>query len=179
MLIGLTGLKQTGKTTAGDFLSYKYKFHHTSFAAPMRRFAMDVLCMNETQLEFCKEQPLTFLDGKVTPRAFLQKLGTEFGRDMIHRDLWVRSCLMKINLSERTVISDVRFDNEAQAIRAMGGRVIQITRLGQAENSDTHVSEAGIHPKLIDHTVCNNGARVEAFHADIDSLMRWLYSGEL
>lgn len=179
MLIGLTGLKQTGKTTAGDFLAHKYSFHHTSFAAPMRKFALDVLCMNETQLEFSKEQPLTFLDGKVTPRKFLQQLGTEFGRNMIHPDLWVRSCLMKIDMNKRTVVSDCRFDNEAHAIRAMGGRIIEITRRGQGNSGDTHASEAGIHPALIDHTISNNGERVEPFHADIDSLMRWLYSGEL
>lgn len=179
MLIGLTGLKQSGKTTAGDFLAHKYKFEHTSFAAPMRRFAMDVLCMNEVQLEFMKEQPVTFLDRQVTPRQFLQRLGTEFGREMIHPDLWVRACLMRVDTNRRTVISDCRFDNEAHAIRAMGGKIVQITRRGQVAGTDTHASEAGIHPALIDYTICNNGERVEAFHADLDSLMRWLYSGEV
>ena len=99
MLIGLAGLKQSGKTTAGDYLDYKYGFAHTSFAAPMRRFAMDVLCMNEVQLECGKEQPVAFLGNEVTPRKFLQLLGTEFGRDMIHPDLWVRACLMRVNLT--------------------------------------------------------------------------------
>jgi hypothetical protein len=179
MLIGLTGLKQSGKTTAGDFLAHKYKFEHTSFAAPMRKFAMDVLCMNEVQLEFMKEQPVTFLDRQVTPRQFLQRLGTEFGREMIHPDLWVRACLMRVDTNRRTVISDCRFDNEAYAIRAMGGKIVQITRRGQVAGTDTHASEAGIHPALIDYTINNNGERVEAFHADIDALMRFLYSGEI
>jgi hypothetical protein len=178
MLIGLTGLKQSGKTTAGDFLAHKYKFEHTSFAAPMRKFAMDVLCMNETQLEFCKEQPLTFLDRQVTPRKFLQLLGTEFGREMIHPDLWVRSCLMKIDVSKNTVVSDVRFCNEAHAIRSMGGKIVQITRRGQVAGVDAHASEQGIHPALIDYTISNNGERVEAFYADIDSFVRSLRSGD-
>lgn len=179
MLIGLAGLKQSGKSTAGDYLASKYKFDHTSFAAPMRRFAMDVLCMNELQLELGKERPVAFLDNKVSPRKFLQLLGTEFGRDMIHPDLWVRACLMRVRLEHNTVISDVRFCNEAHAIRAMGGKIVQIKRTNQVASGDSHASEQGIHPALIDYTIENNGERVEHFHKDIDKLVAFLRTGEV
>lgn len=179
MLIGLAGLKQSGKTTAGDYLANVYKFDHTSFAAPMRRFAMDVLCMNELQLELGKERSVAFLDNEVTPRKFLQLLGTEFGRDMIHPDLWVRSCLMRVRLENNTVISDVRFCNEAHAIRALGGKIVRIKRANQAPTGDGHASEQGIHPALIDYDITNNGERVEYFHKDIDKLVGFLRTGDV
>ncbi len=179
MLIGLAGLKQSGKTTAGDYLASKYKFDHTSFAEPMRRFAMDLFRMNELQLEALKEQPLPMLDYKVTPREFMQKLGTEFAREMIHPDLWVRACLMRIDPKRPTVVSDVRFANEAHAIRAMGGKIVQIVRTNQIASGDTHASEQGIRPALIDYTIENNGERVEHFHKDIDKLVAFMRTGEI
>lgn len=179
MLIGITGLKQSGKTTAGDYLANIYKFDHTSFAEPMRRFAMDVLCMNETQLEFMKEQPVAFLGNGVTPRKFLQLLGTEFGREMIHPDLWVRACLVRVNLSQNTVVSDVRFDNEAHAIRALGGKIVRVKRAGQVASGDAHASEQGISPALIDYDITNNGGRVEYFHRDIDKLVAFMRTGDV
>lgn len=179
MLIGLAGLKQSGKSTAGDYLANVYKFDHTSFAAPMRRFAMDVLYMNEVQLELGKEQPIAFLDNKITPRKFLQTLGTDWGRRMIHPDLWVRSCMMRIRLERNTVVSDCRFDNEAHAIRAMGGKIVQIKRTNQAPTGDGHASEQGIHPALIDYTIENNGERVEYFHRDLDKLVGFMRTGDI
>lgn len=179
MLIGLAGLKQSGKSTAGDYLASKYKFEHTSFAAPMRRFAMDVLYMNEVQLELGKERPVAFLGNGVTPRKFLQLLGTEFGREMIHPDLWVRACLMRVRPENNTVISDVRFDNEAHAIRAMGGKIVRIKRANQAPTGDGHASEQGIHPALVDYDITNNGERVEHFHRDLDKLVGFLRSGDI
>jgi len=178
MLIGLTGLKQSGKSTAGEFLARNYGFHHTSFAEPMRRFAMDLFRMNELQLEALKEQPLPMLDYKVTPREFMQKLGTEFAREMIHPDLWVRACLMRIDPKRPTVVSDVRFANEAHAIRAMGGKIIQVRRRGQ-ERTDGHASEAGIESALIDHLLDNDGHDLRKFEDGVRGLMRWLYNGDV
>jgi hypothetical protein len=178
MLIGLTGLKQSGKSTAAEFLADRFAFEHTSFAAPMRRFTMDVLGMNELQLEVMKEQPLDLLDRLVTPRQFMQRLGTEFGREMIHPDLWVRSCINRINTKRPTVVSDVRFDNEAHAIKALGGKIVQIRRRGQ-QNLDLHPSEAGVHPSLVDYTLDNDGQDLRKFQDNIVALVRWLRHGEV
>lgn len=178
MLIGLTGLKQSGKSTAAGYLADSYGFAHTSFAEPMRRFAMDLFRMNELQLEVMKEQPLAMLDYKVTPRQFLQKLGTEFGRNMIHPDLWVRACTMRIDTKRPTVVSDVRFSNEAHALKALGGKIVQVRRLGRV-STDGHASEAGIEPALIDYVLDNDGQDLRKFEANVRGLMRWLYNGEV
>lgn len=60
----------------------------------------------------------------------MQTVGTEWGHDMIHRDLWVKVVEQKIRQVRRegatgVVVSDVRFDNEADFIRDWhGGAVV-------------------------------------------------------
>lgn len=78
---------------------------------------------------------------KMTPRLMLQLLGTDCGRKIIHPDIWVNA-LLKDYHPEKTylghgdykeyepdwIISDVRFPNEANAIKEKGGILIRINR---------------------------------------------------
>lgn len=156
MIIGLTGRKRAGKDSAAAVLRSR-GFAVDSFAAPIRHFVAEMLGWGPDQLDARKEEPLDFLDG-VTPRRIMQLVGTECGRRMVHPELWIR--LMTRRLAKRTsldvVISDARFDNEAHAIHAAGGIVVEIQRPG-LDGSDTHVSEDGISPRLIDRTIVNDG----------------------
>lgn len=155
MLIGIAGRKQSGKTTLGASLATAYQLAHISFAAPMRRFVADVLDISVGELELVKEKPIDWLDG-VTPREMLQKLGTEYGRDLIHDEIWVRKALRKAAMYVGAVISDVRFPNEAQAIRGLGGVVIRLNRSSTTAD-DNHPSEKPLEDWLIDFEIENNG----------------------
>jgi hypothetical protein len=104
-----------------------------------------------------------------SPRELLQSLGTEWGRAMVADDIWIRLALQRAG--QRTVISDVRFDNEAAAIRATGGVVWRVVRpdVGCLDASTAqHSSERGISPELIDAQIVNDcslaalAARVDA-----------------
>lgn len=66
---------------------------------------------------------------KMTPRMLMQMLGTEFGRDMVHPNLWVNS-LMNEYKRQKWLITDVRFPNEAKAIKDRGGILIRLDREG-------------------------------------------------
>jgi hypothetical protein len=54
----------------------------------------------------------------------MQTLGTEWGRQMIGEDLWLRAMATHLDEcaseNDRIVISDVRFANEAEFIRSRG-----------------------------------------------------------
>ena len=80
---------------------------------------------------------------KLTPRKLLQLLGTECGRDIIHPNIWVNALFADYKLSKplgleghdwsegnlpKWIITDVRFPNEAQAIKDRGGIVIRVNR---------------------------------------------------
>jgi hypothetical protein len=59
------------------------------------------------------------------------------------------------------VITDVRFDNEAQAIVNAGGEVWRVERPGWrclADDAATHQSEAGVSDHLITRIIDNSGS---------------------
>jgi hypothetical protein len=69
-------------------------------------------------------------------RTIMQWWGTEYRRHTSHKDYWTRTLKARVHIQQsgniwrqaRHVISDVRFANEAQAIRDMGGVIWQIKR---------------------------------------------------
>lgn len=155
MLIGLTGRARAGKSEAAKVLLEEYGFVELSFAAPIRKFVADLLQVSLVELELIKEIPHKLLDDK-TPRYAMQTLGTEWGRQMIDDQLWVKSCWHKAKGNINIVISDVRFDNEALAILAEGGIIVRIERPdGQKIQSSTHASEAGVLGWYVTNTIIN------------------------
>ncbi|WP_439426631.1 adenylate kinase [Stenotrophomonas sp. T8] len=161
-IIGITGRARSGKDTLAEFLVSDHGFVKLSFAAPIRAFVADITGLPVSAMEDgpLKEEPLDWLNGQ-TPRRLMQTVGTEWGREMIDRDLWVKVVAQKIRQARRdgaagVVVSDVRFDNEAQFIREWGGQVVQVLRDSAAPVS-AHASEAGVQGDLIDTVIDNNG----------------------
>lgn len=93
-----------------------------------------------------------------TRRNFLEKLGTEFGRDCIASDIWLRLMAHRIRALRQVhpilVVSDVRFENEATMLRDMGGIIFHLkpTWPSEAEQSShSSTKPLAIHPD--DHTI--------------------------
>ena len=78
-----------------------------------------------------REQPDKFWSDKMgkqfTPRLALQLLGTEAGRDVFHKDIWVNSLLKRAG-NQNVVITDVRFKNEIDFIHKNNGITIRVKR---------------------------------------------------
>ena len=149
MIIGLSGLKGSGKSTAADFLVVD-GFIKMSFADPIKRMLADIGLAWKDLYGEGKEEPNDMLNGK-TPRYAMQTLGTEWGRDLISPDLWVN--VVKYDILQRPtrdniVIDDCRFHNEVGMILSLGGIVIYIDRGGESGN---HASESGI--KLLHRSI--------------------------
>ena len=167
MLVGIAGHKQAGKTTLANGLSRHFWWLHTSFAEPIREFACRILGVTLDELERIKEQPIDWLDG-ITPRRIMQLAGTEFGRQMLNPDIWVRSALRRASKARGCVLSDVRFANEAEAIRKRNGVVIRLHR-GDA-CKDAHASETPIPDDLVDIEIHNSGSVSETLDYAIEQL---------
>lgn len=80
-----------------------------------------------------------------SPRQIMQWWGTEYRRMHDGQDYWTRTLKARVHIQQqshqwRHVISDVRFDNEAEAVRSMGGVIWQIKRPGLKHDA-SHVSE--------------------------------------
>lgn len=159
-LIGLTGVARSGKDTTADYLVRERGFVKHSFAAPIREFVARILGMTLAELETAKEQPIQWLPGQ-TPRRLMQTIGTEWGRDSVDPDLWVKSCFERVRrdmaAGRSVVICDVRFDNEARALKKLGGQVWRVTRSG-AGTASAHASEAGVSDVLVDRFLANSRA---------------------
>lgn len=139
MLIGLVGFIGSGKGTVADILCGNYGFKKESFAAGVKDAASVIFSWDREMLEGetkesreWREKPDPWWSEKFgyefTPRKALQWIGTEAGRDIFHNDLWILSLMRRIKPSENYVIADVRFPNEIQRIKDMGGFVVWVRR---------------------------------------------------
>ena len=115
--IGLTGLPQAGKDSIAATLVRTRGFARMSFAGPLKDALIVMLGLNRGDLEdpAVKEQTVAWI-GK-SPRQLMQTLGTEWGRELVHPDIWIRRAERLLanyrRISASVVITDVRFPNEA------------------------------------------------------------------
>lgn len=96
-----------------------------------------------------------------TIRQLLQKFGTEVGRN-ISPNLWVDALMNDYikaksdGYEEDWIVTDVRFENEAKAIRENGGILIRLNR--NTGFNDQHSSETALdNYKNFDLIIDNNG----------------------
>jgi hypothetical protein len=94
--------------------------------------------------------------GRMTARELLQYFGTDIMRKMYH-DVWVTHALNKIKSekSEVSIVADVRFPNEVDAILEAGGEVIKLQRapLKDDHSSETSLDEANFDQNKFTHIV--------------------------
>lgn len=163
VILGLSGPAGSGKTTTARHLVKRYGFYELSFATPIKNALNALFGWDYSKWEDreWKESPLVDRgDGiRLSPRRLAQWLGTEAGR-AIDPDIWVNYLFrtherMLRSPGARVVISDVRFDNEATAIRGIGGRVIHLDDMVTRE-FPSHASEIGPHAATGDWHLYHN-----------------------
>jgi len=187
MIIGFHGCKGVGKDTAAQFLIDTYDFNKVAFADPLKEAVAALFDMTKEQVDTLKENNdvkvaiMTEVKGSlhagniISWRGFLQRFGTEMGRETFHRDFWVdlwEDHLYKNSMHEDDiVVTDVRFKNEAEKIQHLGGVVVRITRPGH--EPDGHKSEEPLPTIMIDAEIHNNST-LDDFHVDVHHLYKGL-----
>lgn len=124
-----------------------------SFADPLK--AMARVLLNPVSLTHeNKENPEFGLCGK-SPRQMLQSLGTEWGRNMVGENIWCEAMVRRIKMSpaDFILIDDLRFLNEAHALKKLDAVIIRLAREG-IEYTGEHESEIPLPADLID--LCMN-----------------------
>lgn len=160
-VVGLTGNARAGKNHVGNLIRDKYGYLTWALAFPLKQRVYSV--RDDWSIEHVVGQA-----GKPPDlREFLQQEGTERGRDLIRQDIWIRATEAFLylantewsNLVNGVVICDVRFPDEANYVRSLGGRLYRV------ENRDLdlslpmyqHRSESFIESLSTDGTVDNTG----------------------
>lgn len=171
MIVGLAGPKGAGKSTLASKLTEHFPNSIVlPFAGPLKAMAEAFYTAAGFDLEDVqrrvygdRKEMYDALGGAlVTPRHVMQTLGTEWGRNCVHSDLWVQLWLeraLKEEKAGRLVIADdVRFDNEARAIWDKQGLVFRFN--GPAADDTGHASEGGVN--VWDHMMleCRSDAAV-------------------
>ena len=83
-------------------------------------------------------------------------LGTDFGRKMLGDDVWINIALSGIKSEDKIVISDVRYPNEAQAIKNLSGSLWRINRHNHSAVNG-HTSEHAMDNYMFNHVIYNDG----------------------
>ena len=91
-------------------------------------------------------------------REFLQFLGTECGRDLLGKDVWVNALLKDYNPEkDNWVITDMRFPNELQGVLTLLGVSLRVERVG-VKPINAHPSETALDDHLFDWLIENKGS---------------------
>lgn len=165
-LVGFSGYARAGKDTAVQVLRTE-GFQRVAFADVMRDFALRLNPIVGDSGEPGKQIRLETVVGRygwdgykdsihsAEIRGLLQRLGTECGRQLIDENVWVDAALNGLDPDGMYAVSDCRFLNEAEAIRARGGKVIRITRPGVGP-ANSHASETSLDDYDFDAVVSND-----------------------
>jgi hypothetical protein len=112
----------------------------------------------------------------MTVREFLQKLGTDALRDSLHLNIWINALFADYKPTQMVssfpppateeeyiaqqgfpnwIITDVRFPNEAKAIKDRGGIIIRVDR-PSVSAVNNHPSETSLDSWNFDYKLVNN-----------------------
>src|SRR5215471_233675 len=160
MIIGLSGQKQSGKDTVAAYLVKEHGFERKAFADPLKQSVAALLGIPFSDVDRLKdsnrlvgvgpigepeyEQWIIYAGIKaLTFREFLQRYGTEAHRDVFGQDFWLDYTLPVQGFypGRAIVVTDVRFANEANRVRELGGMVVKVHRNGDPYEQDQHRSE--------------------------------------
>lgn len=145
-IIAFAGPKGVGKTSLSLMIKgILGQGQILSFADPIKdmveKMGIARSIINDPKL---KNEKLDWLDK--SPREILQTLGTDWGREMIDQDIWIKIAENSIKQSDSDLImfDDCRFQNEVDMIKRNGGHVVELYRPGFDEYTGEHKSELGI-----------------------------------
>lgn len=180
MIVALAGRKNSGKTTAAEYIASVYDYEEYALAEPMKEALRVMFGFTEEQL-YGKQKEEVDLRYGISPRQMLQTLGTEWGQHVLQdaapyfrfltgRGLWVKRFFYEVYWQGRDyVISDVRFQHEILGLQDIDD--VRSVWIEGGEENDDHESE----PKNLKvDVVIHNDGEPEELYDSLDILMESL-----
>lgn len=175
-LIGLTGFAGAGKDTVALLFERLAGYKPYAFAKPLKQ-ALDVLGIREPADRAQKE---ALIPGRnYSYRTAAQRLGTEWARSL-DPDFWINLATDFVQKNDRVVISDVRFENEANMVRSKGGTMIHIVGREPTVTGENlkHPSEKQLIVQ-VDDIVLDNSGDLHALHYKVLEILHMQDSNQL
>lgn len=158
-IIALSGYARSGKDEAAHVLAAEYGFVQVAFADKLRDmlYALNPIVRQSWHggMDLDIHPDTTHVQDVIDffgwdgykesvygpeIRRLLQRLGTEAGRQTLWDSIWIDAAFAGLSEDAKVVVSDARFFNEFDAVRARGGYVWRIDRDGVGPAND-HPSE--------------------------------------
>lgn len=134
-----------------------------AFSDKLKTVVADLVGLTVEQINEYKNTneifPFKYKGEDITYRKALQLIGTELFRDNFP-GIWINAMFLDYNPTKSWLITDVRFRDEADKIKELGGIVINIDRPSEnIENKSDkdHSSESQLEDFPFDYTVPNTG----------------------
>ncbi len=162
MIYGVSGPAGVGKSTFAQELHAAIgRAGRTSaviaLADPIKNMLAIGLGLNQEQLDGDQKEVIDSRYG-VTPRHLMQTLGTEWGQDKVDPRIWINTARDQVRTCQEkgmaAIIQDVRFEDEAEMVRDLGGQIIHLTRHGFGPGN--HASERRMEAITGDRVVTND-----------------------
>jgi len=176
VIVGVIGKKGHGKNALGDILVKHWGFRQVAFADALKLDVCDMYGLAEEQVNGTIEQKEAVdpRHGK-SARQLMQEHGDlrrsenpQYWVDALHQ---IIKGLRKDGV-KHFVITDVRYQNEADYVKALSGQLWKIDRPGFGTGTDeAHSSEAGAHEITPDFDVMNDSTLIDLR----ESVMKLMY----
>ena len=115
----------------------------------------------EFTLSICSWSNCQVVFEKMTPRKMLQQVGTDLFRNQLHPDIWTNATFANYQ-NDNWILTDMRFPNEAQAIKDRGGIIIRVERPNLLNNQNNinleHISEKSLDDYKFNYYICNDSS---------------------
>ena len=178
-LIALTGASGSGKSTVAEYLSQlepssmerkreHIPFARIKFSQTLKKMLLQIPGITEEMTEGrLKETPQEIFGGQ-TPRQVMQTLGTEWGRELVSKNIWLDSWERSIEDYSYVVAEDLRYVNEAELVKRLGGEIWRVKRPNYLNSG--HVSETEQTDIEADVIIHNNGS-IENLHLNVRAIL--------
>lgn len=168
-LIGVAGNgKRAGKDSFADVLVRHYGFKYYSLSAPILAHLCILNPLVTADLRFAEvfeEYGYEEAKDKFPEfRTLMVRYGTDLGRKIFSDYIWVDECVAWVQQfkPEKLVIPNIRFANEIEMIKFLGGQIVYIHRPGNVPAIDgvtgkPHESDLSVKPSDCDVVIHNSG----------------------
>jgi hypothetical protein len=175
--IGFGYKARSGKDTSAEYLQRQYGGRIFKFAQPLYDIMSAVHKISKID---------SFKDTKL-----LTWMGTEWGRS-INENIWVDNCLARIREAEQQgcymsgepfvsnfFITDVRFPNEAKALKENGFYLIKVDRTNRPqEDRATHASENALNNYEDWDFIIDNNGTLEDLHKQLQLVVQLIKNSQ-
>lgn len=179
-IIALCGRRYSGKTTAAKYIVENLGYTRLRFADRLKKMLV-TLGLTEREIDGDLKGCACEVLGGQTPRHAMVTLGTEWGRNMIHPDIWVnalhRDMTAMVNDGhDKFVIDDLRFLSEEKWLKSLKTSyipievtIIKLQR--QLTERSEHQSEREVDEIKEDWMVWNNLSMAELHKSLLSIIM--------